>query len=389
MKRLAAVFLIGLSVVFISAPARPQASPQARPAQPSPVPGGAPLVFRNQVVFDQQGLGLEYLRMLVPKDWAFDGGIAWNFAKNPPEAFLVYTVASPDGNSVIQQFPYANMYWSPDQQLQYSFAQMGSTIMQTMGAIDFLQRAFIPQVRQGVSDIKVIETQPLPAVAQQAQAVTNLTLNLFGQISPPNAPYQTQADAGRVKVEYTVNGRRIIEDFTSVVTYYITNSPTLSGMVVPSVSWSPSVTSFRGPAEEMPAKIRTFQIALMSRVVNPVWQVSYTRLCALVTREKLRQQQAIFARYQQIHKTLEECNDIIWQTYQNKSAAQDRMFDSYSQALRGVDTYVDPVNNWNVELPTGYDNAWTNGTDYVFSDSASFNPNTLSGGNWQKMTPKR
>jgi hypothetical protein len=226
-------------------------------------------------------------------------------------------------------------------------------------------------------------------VAQQALAVTNLTLNLFGQISPPNAPYQTQADAGRVKVEYTANGRRIVEDFAVIVTYYITNSSTLSGMVVPSVSWSPTVVSFRSPAEEMPAKIRTFQIALMSRYDNPVWQVSYTRLCALVTREQLRQQQAIFARYQQIRKTLEECNDIIWQTYQNKSAAQDRMFDSYSQALRGVDTYVDPVNNWNVELPTGYDNAWTNGTDYVFSDSAGFNPNTLSSGNWQKMTPKR
>jgi hypothetical protein len=174
-----------------------------------------------------------------------------------------------------------------------------------------------------------------------------------------------------------------------IVTYYITNSPTLSGMVVPSVSWSPTVVSFRCPAEEMPAKIRTFQIALMSRYDNPVWQVSYTRLCALVTREQLRQQQAIFARYQQIHKTLEECNDIIWQTYQNKSAAQDRMFDSYSQALRGVDTYVDPVNNWNVELPTGYANAWTNGTDYVFSESPSFDPGTVLSGSWQRMTPRR
>jgi hypothetical protein len=389
MKRPPAAVLVGLSVVLISAAAFPQAAPQPQAGRPAATPGGAPLVFRNQVVLDQQGLGLEYLRMLIPKDWVFNGGISWNFAKNPPEAFLIYTAASPDGNSVIQQFPYASLYWSPDQQLQYSFSQMGSTIMQTLGAIDFLQRAFIPQVRQGVSDIKVLETQPLPAAAQKALSVTNLTLNLFGQISPPSVPYQTRADAGRVKVEYTANGRRIIEDFAVIVTYYITNSPTLSGMVVPSVSWSPTVVSFRCPAEEMPAKIRTFQIALMSRYDNPVWQVSYTRLCALVTREKLRQQQAIFARYQQIHKTLEECNDIIWQTYQNKSAAEDRMFDGYSQALRGVDTYVDPVNKWNVELPTGYDNAWTNGTDYVFSDSASFDPNVLSTGSWQKMTRKR
>ena len=109
----------------------------------------------------------------------------------------------------------------------------------------------------------------------------------------------------------------------------------------------------------------------------------------LSTREQLRQQQAIFARYQQIHKTLEETNDIIWQTYQNKSAAQDRMFDSYIQSLRGVETYVDPVNNRNVDLPTGYDNAWTNGTDYIFSDSPNFNPNLHSGQNWQQLVRKR
>jgi hypothetical protein len=366
----------------------PQTQVPAQQAQPLAAQA-QPLIFRNQIVFDPQGLGLEVFRMLVPKDWVFNGGITWNFAKNPPEAFVVYAVASPDGNSVIQQFPHLSMYWSPDQQLQYSYAQMGDTILQTMGAIDFLQRVFIPQARQGVSDIKVLETQPLPGVAQQALAISNLTLTLFYQISPAQSPYEMRADAGRVKVEYTFNGRRMIEDFGASITYFITNSPTLSGMYVPSIIWSPTVTSFRCPADEMPGKIRQFQIALFSRFNNPVWQVSYTRLCALVTREKLRQQQAIFARYQQIHKTLEECNDIIWQTYQNRSAAQDRMFDSYSQALRGVDTYVDPVNNMNIELPTGYDNAWTNGTDYVFSDNANFNPNVISTGNWQQMTRKR
>jgi hypothetical protein len=281
------------------------------------------------------------------------------------------------------------MFWSQDQTSQYSFAQMGNTIMQPLGAIDFLQRVFIPQARQGVSDLKVIETQPLPSAAQRALAINNLTLNIFAQISPFQFPYETRADAGRVKVEYTQGGRRVIEDFTAVVTFFITNQSTISGMYFQNVNWTPVVCCFRAPADEMSAKIRLFQISLYSRFDNPVWNVSFTRLCAIVTREQLRQQQAIFARYQQIHKTLEETNDIIWQTYQNKNAADDRMFDNYSQALRGVDTYVDPVTNWNVELPTGYDNAWTNGTDYIFSDSPSFNPNVGSTGNWQQMTRKR
>jgi hypothetical protein len=385
MKR-AIVFIVPclslLLVTDFSQPAPPSGRPQAQSQ-------GQQLVFRNQIVMDPQGLGLEVFRILVPKDWTFQGGITWNFAKNPPEPFTIYTVTSPDGGAVIQQFPHLNMYWSQDQMSQASYAQMGATIMQPLGAADFLQRVFIPQARQGVSDMKVVETQPLPGLAQQALAINNLTLNIFGQISPFTFPFETRADSARVKVEYSQGGRRIVEDFTATINYFITKAATMSGMYLQNVSWTPTVTSFRAPVEEMPTKIRLFQISIYSRFDNPVWNVSYTRLCAVVTREKLRQQQAIFARYQQIHKTLEETNDIIWQTYQNRSAAQDRMFDNYSQALRGVDTYVDPVNNWNVQLPTGYDNAWTNGTDYIFSDSASFNPNIGSNQNWQQMTRKR
>jgi len=395
MKRVASFAVPGLVLILAAAFSLPSPQPQAGQPQgppqgaPPPQPQGQPLVFRNQIVMDPQGLGLEVFRMLVPKDWDFKGGITWNFSKNPPEPFTVFTVASPDGGSVIQQFPHMNMFWSQDQASQSSFSQMGSTIMQPMTPLDFLQRVFIPQARQGVTDIKVVETQPLPGLAKRALDINNLTLNIFGQISPFTFPFETRADAGRVKVEYTQNGRHVIEDFTATINYFITNQPSLSGMYFQNVSWTPSVSSFRAPADEMPAKIRLFQISLYSRFDNPVWNVSYTRLCAIVTREQLRQQQAIFARYQQIHKTLEETNDIIWQTYQNKSAAEDRMFDGYIQSLRGVETYVDPVNNRNVDLPTGYDNAWTNGTDYIFSDSPNFNPNLHSSQNWQQMTRKR
>jgi hypothetical protein len=382
MKRFPAAALIcGLAVLTPRAP--------SAQTQPPAAQGQAPLVFRSQVVFDQQFMGMEVFRMLVPKDWNFSGGITWNFNKYPPEPYTNFTVTSPDGGSVIQQFPHMNMYASQDPQSQYSFAQMGATIMQPMGAIDFLQRVFIPQARQGASDVKVLETQPLPGLAQQALAVQNLTLQIFGQISPFNFQFETRADSGRVKIEYTQNGRRVLEDFTCTINYFITNMPTLSGMYSQNVSWTPTVTSFRAPAEEMPDKIRLFQISIYSRYDNPVFNVSFTRLCALITRENLRQQQAIFARYQQIRQTLQETNDIIWETYKNRSAAQDRMFENYSQALRGVETYVDPVNNWNVELPTGYSNAWTNGTDYAFSESPSFNPNTVLSGDWRQMGKKR
>lgn len=357
--------------------------------QQTPGRQAEPLVFRSQIVVDNQFMGMEAFRMLVPKDWKFEGGVIWNFNKYPPDMFSSYTVSSPDGNSVMQQFPHLNMFWAQDQMLQSQYLQQGFNILQPMGAVDFLQRVFIPQVRQGVSDLKFLESQELPQLAQQTLAVSNLTMNIFGQISPFQFPYENRADAGRVKVEYLQAGRKIIEDFTASISYMIVNMPTMTGMYIQTVTWGPSVFSFRAPAEEMPEKIQLFQISMYSRFDNPAFNVSYIRLCAVITRENLRQQQAIFARYQQIRQTLQETSDIIWQTYQNRSASQDRIFERYSEALRGVDTYIDPVNNWNVQLPTGYNNAWTNGTDYVFSDSPSFNPGAVFGGSWQQMNRKR
>jgi hypothetical protein len=375
MKCISTLFLSGICL-FLSA------------VSPGAAQQNQPLVFRNQIVMDRQFLGMEAFRLLVPKDWTFSGGVTWNFAKNPPEPFSVYTVCSPDGLSVIQQFGHMNMYWCQDQMSQSSYAQAGFTILQPLGAIDFLQTVFIPQARPGVSDLKILETQSLPPLAQYILQLNHMMLDIFAQISPFTFAYESRADAARIKVEYTQNGRRMMEDFTSSITYFISYLPTTSGMSLPSISWTPTVCSFRAPAEEMPGKIKMFQIAFYSRFDNPVWNVSYTRLAATVTREKLRQQQAIFARWQQIRQTQQEIDDIIWKTYENRSRSYDRMFDNYSQALRGVDTYVDPVNNWKIELPTGYDNAWTNGNEYVFSDNPNFNPNAGSILDWQKMDRK-
>jgi hypothetical protein len=368
------------------APSGPQAQP--RPA-PKAAPSQQPVMFRNHAVIDQQGFGYEVFRMLVPKDWTFTGGIAWDFAKVPPDARIEYAVSSPDGFSVFEKAAPMTYFWSQDQNMNYTYAQSGTAVMQTLGAAEYLQNFYIPRARSAVSGLKVVETQPLPGLAQYMLGIGNMQLNIFHQISPPNAPMETRADSARVKVEYTWNGRPMVEDFTCTVTYVIAYSATMYG-TIPLVNWVTQVESFRAPVEEMPAKIRLFQTMIYSRVDNPVWSVNNIRLAAVINREQLRQQQAIFARLRQIRETQSEISDMIWETYQNRSQAQDRMFESYSQALRGVETYVDPVNSRNVELPSGYGNVWTNGTDYILSDSAGYNPNVAGpGGTWTQMNPKR
>ncbi len=99
MRRAHSLVLLALSMVACTgpAPAEWQASRTQPTAAKAAATSGHQLVLRKQVVVDQQGLGYEVFRMLVPKDWSFSGGIQWTYNKFPPEAKTAYTVTSPDG----------------------------------------------------------------------------------------------------------------------------------------------------------------------------------------------------------------------------------------------------------------------------------------------------
>jgi hypothetical protein len=47
----------------------------------------------------------------------------------------------------------------------------------------------------------------------------------------------------------------------------------------------------------------------------------------------------------------------------------------------------DPDRGESVELPSGYNNAWYNGStnEYIVTDSQLYNPNVEASGNWTKL----
>jgi hypothetical protein len=132
-----------------------------------------------------------------------------------------------------------------------------------------------------------------------------------------------------------------------------------------------------------------FQVITESRRDNPNWQLSCTRLSASITRDQISAQNAIFARMQEIHRTQQETSDIIVNSYNQQSATYDHIFQNYDQTIRGVETYSDPTSHSPVELPYGYNDAWTNGTDYIMSSDPGYNPNVGSTQTWQRLNRQR
>ena len=348
------------------------------------------LAFKKHVVIDREGFGYEALRLLVPKGWHFKGGVLWNYNKFPAEASTAFTISSPDGSSVLEQFPHMTLFWSQDSHMQSYYSQVGIETVQPMGPAEFLKNFFIPRFRSNISGLKIVGSQSLPELAKQTRDLAQFQMRVFGQISPFQFQFEIRADAGRLKMEYFQGGgKKIVEDATVAITYMIANLPTMYGGYVTGITWIPIVSAFKAPAKEINTKVRIFKIITDSRKDNPVWAENCIKLSASVTRDKIRQQRAVFNRMQQISKTQSEIGDMIMDSYKKRNDAYDRIFDNYSQAIRGVDSYKDPINDWKIDLPTGYDNAWTNGSDYIVSDDAGFDPNVGSTQNWEQMKRQR
>ncbi len=354
----------------------------------APAIAAEPVVLHTQVVIDQQGFQEEALRLLVPKGWRFEGGVTWDVNRFPAEAFTRYTVSSPDGRAVYEQFAHTSLFWSDDQMLQYGSTQNGLPIAQPMGAEQALRELYLANYRPQATDAQVVEAHALPELAQQALQSQQMLMNVFARISPLKFQYELRADAAHLRFRYSESGKPMSEDVTAVIVYFIAYMPTVYGPV-PAITWSVAPTSFRAPAAEMDKRMETFRVIAASVRNNPAWHEHMMKLAAVITNEQLRQQKAIFQRLDQIRQSQSEMSDELFASWQRRSQAQDRIFDRYSQSIRGVETYSDPMSSRQVELPHGYRHAWSNGTDYVLSDDAGLNPNAIGGGTWTEIHPAR
>jgi hypothetical protein len=340
--------------------------------------------FHKQVVIDKQGFNMEAFRLLVPDQWRFQGGVGWDMKKFPAEPVIAFRVASPDGQALYEHHPHQAFFWSQDRNLQAAYAQAGTEILTPMNSVDYLRNVFLKRKRGDVTDLKVLESGPLPELAQRNLEINRQLMGIFHQISPFTFRFDLNSDAGHLRVQYRRQGRVYVEELTATIGVMTAYMQGMYGMVT-AVNWIPQVKSFRAPADEMGAKAHLFKVIVDTYQENPAWGVAGTKLAATITRNQLRQQQAVFQQMQQIRRSRNEVSDMIYEGYRRRSAAQDRIFDKYSEGIRGVDTYRDPVNDRDIELPTGMSNAWTNGNEYVFSDKADFNPNIGSNLNWQQM----
>ncbi|HGE73176.1 TPA: hypothetical protein ENX78_20260 [Candidatus Poribacteria bacterium] len=348
--------------------------------QDSPI--SEPIKFKTFQYIDKEGIGIEAFRMLIPSDWKFDGKIYWLLDNPAMPAVSAFKVTNTKGSEELEVFPNQMYFWSTNP-LTLSLKPVGSRyfgaeVRQPVGPLEFLQTILIPKARNNVSNLRIVEKELVPELARQLSKM---------QQTPG---ITTTADAGKMKVEYQLNGKLYEEVFFAVIESMTYPIQSIYGVTANTNWMGDYLFSFKAEKGKLDASAKIFQAMVSSFQLNPQWFNKYNQLVEFLIRNQIQQIQTIGQISRIISQTSNEISDMMMETYQNRQSAYDRISENFSQAIRGVDSYYNPIEQRNIELPSGYKNAWTNSLgEYILSDDPTYNPNIGSNLNWQKMELKQ
>jgi hypothetical protein len=191
-----------------------------------------------------------------------------------------------------------------------------------------------------------------------------------------------------VRLHYTQNNQAIAEEMSGVVEYFHTFTPGLFGGTENYIWNMGYLTSFRATPERLESYTDLYRAIFASIKVNPAWNGFIQQVIQGLTSNTINHIHQIGALSRQISRDYNEISDMSMRGWQERSAAEDRISEKFSQTIRGVDPYFDPNTGQNVELPSGYNQAWSTPLgEYILSDDPNFNPNIGSNQNWTPLSP--
>lgn len=318
---------------------------------------------------------MEAFRLLIPKGWRVDGSITWsaNPALPAQSRFRFY---NPNGTEEFNLFPTQSYYWTNNQLFLSTnppgTLRFGTLVAEPVDVHSAFTKVVIPSSRKKVSGLTIIHEQEVPdltklAKGQEVQGVRAL------------------ANGGKIRIGYQEDGRQKEEELYAAVSQFITDMPDGYFMNYWFIDY---IFSFKAEKGRLDSQSKTFQTMIYSLKVNPRWFAKVVNV-----------KESLVKRYIQGIKAVGKIGEIIAQSgsqmreeqqrdWERRQQAQDRIVQNFSDNIRGVERYNDPLSGKEVELPSGYGNAWANNLgEYVVTDSPSYNPNIGSNLHWEQLAP--
>jgi hypothetical protein len=333
--------------------------------------------FKKISILDQpMMIGGEAFTFLAPTEWVLEGGLVWRAHPTMPAA-VALRVRNPKGLEQLECFPTVAFSWGGYLAMT-GFPQgsnyLGNEVQPPVrDAIAYLKERHLPRTRGNVQ-ARLVGEEVLPGLAEAARAA---------EPAPPYGGPQMVFTAGKVRIAFELNGKSVEEDL-----YCVLNSMALPpGNMV--IQIADKLYALRAEKGSLPGVTKIGETMIHSTRPNLQWFNRYVQLVQALTQAQMNQIRAAGELSRYISRTSNEISDMMMKTYEDRQASQDRINKNWSQYMRGVDEYHDPIAGRPVELPSGYNNAWVNRNgEYIVTDSTLFNPNVEVGGSWQKLEKK-
>jgi len=283
----------------------------------------------------------------------------------------------------IEGFPIQYFTWTTNPMILMTKPRgslyFGYEVQQPVSARDAMRAYFLPRFRH-YPDLSIVSEKPAPDLLQL----------VLKNHPPQNSGGQYSNDPIRLRVQYTLYKRPVIEEIFAVAEYTRVAMPGMFG-AAESVFWSLGyMSSFRATPEQFDRHDALYRAVLVSVKVLPMWGALVQQISNGLVNNTIRGIQQIGELSRQISRNSDQMREMNMRGWQERSAVYDRINERFDQHIRGVDPYYDPNTGTSVELPAGYSHAWSTALgEYIVSDDPNFNPNIGSTKNWTPLEPQK
>jgi hypothetical protein len=338
---------------------------------------GTVLKLKTVSFVDQQGIGTEAFNLLIPSDWQYDGSINWVMDNPAMPVTSQFHVWNPDGTEQVQVFPNQAFFWT-DSSLTASLFPPGSeyfgnVVREPLKSVEALKEIVIPRFYSDVKNLTIIKEQN----------ISNL-VNSISTATQTQSTISTSTDAGRIRIEYTENGKTMEDEIYCVVEATYIPLQTMDGMKTNTMWGVNYIYSFSAEKGKLDVNANIFKTISKSVTVNFQWFNRYVKVIQYLIKANTNQ----INRSLQLDSILAQTDNAILPENQNMysqiEAANDYISNQFIPYFGEVESYYDPLKRKEVELPSGYNTAWTNSEGaYILTDKTTYNPDTGDNNNWQ------
>ncbi len=330
--------------------------------------------LRPAQIIDRQGFERPMVAstVLIPVGWRARGGVVWNLHNHCGNGYNIdFSAVSPDGLKAVRFLPMETWHWNSLGRADGTRCRVGR-----IGNI----RQYLDGLSQRIhTNARMIDFRPRPDLARKLQQLSRVVPMPMGEI-------RTWIEAGEALVAYRLHGVDMREVVAAVGVFSVTRTRGMAGMP-PSEFFSLStLPGFAMRAPNGLLNLRLAEAIRSSARASPEWNARISAMNAQTSRFALRETQK---RSQIISRTGNAIRRMQQDTWNYQQALQDRLAREESEAIRGVETYNDPLApSGRVQLSNQYRNAWRlNDGTYVLGDDASFNPYAATGQNGVRLEP--